>query len=116
MSTFVGVLVTFYVVWCSLIKLSNVFFFSFLGISQSLPSTSYIKLIEVWMLFTMIYPFAEIVVLCIEDMLKAKQGAFINNADTLLNKTKDSLLHILCKVSGTFNKDQTNKKLNKKPR
>ena len=51
------------------------FFFSFLGISQSLPSTSYIKLIEVWMLFTMIYPFAEIVVLCLEDMLKAKQGA-----------------------------------------
>ena len=32
---------------------------SFLGISQSLPSTSYIKLIDIWMIFTMIYPFVE---------------------------------------------------------
>ena len=46
---------------------------------QPIPAKlSYIKLIGIWMLttllFTMIYPFAEIVVLCIQDVLKAKQG------------------------------------------
>ena len=46
--------------------------FSFLGISQSLPSTSYIKLIEIWMLFAMIYPSAEILLVCLKDAYKTK--------------------------------------------
>ena len=46
--------------------------FSFLGISQSLPATSYIKLIEIWMIFTMIYPFAETLLVCLKDMHKSK--------------------------------------------
>ena len=46
--------------------------FSFLGISQSLPSTSYIKLIEIWMIFTMIYPFAETLMVCLKDAFKTK--------------------------------------------
>ena len=46
--------------------------FSFLGISQSLPSTSYIKLIEIWMIFTMIYPFAETLMVCFKDAFKTK--------------------------------------------
>ena len=46
--------------------------FSFLGISQSLPSTSYIKLIDIWMIFTMIYPFAETVLVCLKDAVKEK--------------------------------------------
>ena len=45
---------------------------SFLGISQSLPSTSYIKLIDIWMIFTMIYPFAETVLVCLKDAVKEK--------------------------------------------
>ena len=46
--------------------------FSFLGISQSLPSTSYIKLIDIWMIFTMIYPFAETVLVCLKDAVKER--------------------------------------------
>ena len=45
---------------------------SFLGISHSLPSTSYIKLIDIWMIFTMIYPFAETVLVCLKDAVKEK--------------------------------------------
>ena len=37
------------------------YFFSFLGLSQSLPVTSYIKMIDIWMLFTMTIPFLEVV-------------------------------------------------------
>lgn len=33
---------------------------SFVSISQSLPTTSYIKMIEIWMIFTMIFPFIEV--------------------------------------------------------
>ena len=46
--------------------------FSFLGISQTLPATSYIKLIEIWMIFTMIYPFAETLLVCLKDAHKSK--------------------------------------------
>ena len=35
--------------------------FSFLGLTQSLPVTSYIKMIDIWMLFTMTVPFLEVV-------------------------------------------------------
>ena len=35
--------------------------FSFLGLSQSLPVTSYVKMIDIWMLFTMTVPFLEVV-------------------------------------------------------
>ena len=52
--------------------------FSFMGISQSLPSTAYIKMIDIWMIFTMMYPFAEIVLVCAKEFFKkravAKQG------------------------------------------
>ena len=36
-------------------------FFSFLGLTQSLPVTSYIKMIDIWMLFTMTVPFLEVI-------------------------------------------------------
>ena len=34
---------------------------SFLGLTQCLPVTSYIKMIDIWMLFTMTVPFLEVV-------------------------------------------------------
>ena len=34
---------------------------SFLGLSQGLPVTSYTKMIDIWMLFTMTVPFLEVV-------------------------------------------------------
>ena len=39
----------------------NFFSSSFLGLTQSLPITSYIKMIDIWMLFTMTVPFLEVV-------------------------------------------------------
>ena len=35
-------------------------FCRFLGLSQSLPVTSYVKMIDIWMLFTMMIPFLEV--------------------------------------------------------
>ena len=60
--------------------LQNIIFFSFFGISQSLPSTSYIKMIEIWMIFTMIYPFAETFLVCLKDWLKTSTGGLKQGA------------------------------------
>ena len=37
-------------------------YFSFIGISATLPTTSYIKMLDIWMLFTMVFAFTEILV------------------------------------------------------
>ena len=49
--------------------------------SSTLPATAYIKMIDVWMIFTMLYPFAEIVLVWTKDFFKkravSKQGMCI---------------------------------------
>ena len=46
--------------------------FSFLGLSQSLPTTSYIKMIDIWMLFTMTIPFLEVIQHTTKEVLKGE--------------------------------------------
>ena len=41
-----------------------------MGLSQSLPVTSYIKMIDIWMLFTMIIPFLEVVLHTTHEVFK----------------------------------------------
>ena len=45
-------------------------FCSFLGLSQGLPVTSYIKMIDIWMLFTMTIPFLEVVLHTTNEVFK----------------------------------------------
>ena len=45
--------------------------FSFIGISQSVLATSYVKWIDVWMIFTMIVPFLEVMTIL------AKEGKIV---------------------------------------
>ena len=40
----------------------------FLGLSQSLPVTSYVKMIDIWMLFTMTIPFLEVALHTINEV------------------------------------------------
>ena len=46
------------------------YFCRFLGLSQSVPVTSYIKMVDIWMLFTMTIPFLEVVYLSSNEMIK----------------------------------------------
>ena len=48
-------------------------FFSFMGISQSLPMTGYIKMIDIWMIFTMSYPFVVITLHCLQMVSVEKE-------------------------------------------
>ena len=45
-----------------------------MGLSQTLPVTSYFKMIDIWMLFTMTVPFLEVVLHTSKEMFK-KSGA-----------------------------------------
>ena len=48
----------------------KMFFCRFLGLSQSVPVTSYIKMVDIWMLFTMTIPFLEVVYHTSNEMSK----------------------------------------------
>ena len=45
-------------------------FSSFIGISQTLPTTSYIKMIDVWMIFTMLFLFLEVSLHACKEVLR----------------------------------------------
>ena len=45
-----------------------------MGLSETLPVTSYFKMIDIWMLFTMTVPFLEVVLHTTKEVLK-KSGA-----------------------------------------
>ena len=43
---------------------------SFMGISQSLPQTGYVKMVDIWMIFIMSYPFFVIFCHCGKEVLR----------------------------------------------
>ena len=45
-----------------------------MGLAQSLPVTSYIKMIDIWMLFTMTVPFLEVVLHTTNEVFKRSPG------------------------------------------
>ena len=69
--TVILVLATLYV-FISEISSIHSFFFSFIGISQSLPTTSYVKIIDIWMIATMSFPFIEVFLHTYKEMLRTK--------------------------------------------
>ena len=46
-----------------------------MGLAQSLPVTSYIKMIDIWMLFTMTVPFLEVVLHTTNEVFKRPPGS-----------------------------------------
>ena len=47
-----------------------------MGLSQTLPVTSYFKMIDIWMLFTMTVPFLEVVVHTSKEVFTKSRTAF----------------------------------------
>ena len=56
-----------------------------MGLSQSLPVTSYIKMIDIWMLFTMTIPFLEVVLHTTHEVFKNKRTSKIVPETRVLN-------------------------------
>ena len=53
-----------------------------MGISQSLPMTGYIKMIDIWMIFTISYPFIVITLQCLKDVAEDRERRIINVEST----------------------------------
>ena len=51
----------------------------FISVSNNLPKTSYIKMIDIWLLFNLIKPFNDILVTTYMDSLKVDDGREINH-------------------------------------
>ena len=65
---------------------------SFIGVSQSLPMTAYIKMIDIWMIFTMMYPFCVVTLYSVMEFLREddlnKPVLFMRGTKILRSKKK----------------------------
>ena len=60
-----------------------------MGLAQSLPVTSYIKMIDIWMLFTMTVPFLEVVLHTTNEVFKRPMRTdfgFVKRVDVVRTK------------------------------
>ena len=56
-----------------------------MGISDSLPMTGYIKMIDIWMIFTISYPFTVITLHCLKEVAEDRGTRRINVETTGCN-------------------------------
>ena len=60
-----------------------------MGISDSLPMTGYIKMIDIWMIFTISYPFTVITLHCLKEVAEDRGTRRINVETTGCNTSKE---------------------------
>ena len=53
----------------------------FINVSNNLPKTSYMKMIDVWLLFNLLYPFLAVLLHTYMDILRNQEETEMNNAD-----------------------------------
>ena len=53
----------------------------FINVSNNLPKTSYMKMIDVWLLFNLLYPFLVVLLHTYMDTLRNQEETGMNNAD-----------------------------------
>lgn len=64
-----------------------------MGISTLLPSTGYIKMIDIWMIFTMAYPFFIISLHCLQEVVLT---VYIHSPFTLFILVEQRFQEALC--------------------
>ena len=60
---------------------------SFIGISNSLPTTSYVKMIDVWMIVSMVLPFCEIIFIAGKDVYQSRIANGEKNIQNIVYNT-----------------------------
>ena len=61
----------------------------FISISNSLPKTSYMKMVDVWLLFNLLYPFLVVLLHTYMDTLRSEEGEENMEQDTSTKTKKD---------------------------
>ncbi len=57
----------------------------FISISERLPKTNYIKMMDVWCIFNLFVPFAEVVINTYMDSLREEQDRLVNHHGRTIN-------------------------------
>ena len=50
----------------------------FISVSQNLPKTSYIKMVDIWLIFNLLLPFLEVLLHTYIDTLRNDEGREVN--------------------------------------
>ena len=53
----------------------------FISVSNNLPKTSYIKMVDVWLLFNLIYPFSVVLLHTYMDTLRSDDEAIVSDSE-----------------------------------
>ena len=77
---------------------------SFIGVTQSLPTTAYIKMIDIWMIFMMMYPFFVVSLYTLIEVLKNKKNKIQvkKAAGEWINKENQCNIRMIRMVSWTL--------------
>ena len=77
----------------------------FIDVSNSLPKTSYIKMIDIWLLFNLLLPFIVVLIHTRMDTLRmdAEEEDKVSNKDIQLKKSRDKKLIFWTKISLVYN-------------
>ena len=67
-------------------------FYSFIGVNQSLPTTAYIKMIDIWMICSMLYPFFVVFLYSILEVLKNKSNSVKTASDDLVDSDQKYII------------------------
>ena len=59
------------------------FSYSFLGVSQSLPATAYIKMLDIWMIFCILFPFLIVLLFAISEYFENQKNEVKSRANNI---------------------------------
>ena len=72
---------------------------SFIGISQLLPITAYVKMIDIWMIFNMVTIFIAVAILFYKELLRKKLSKVVTPRSGNYSTTYPILLTVSCSSS-----------------
>ena len=80
----------------------------FINVSNNLPKTSYMKMMDVWLLFNLLYPFIVVLLHTYMDTLRSDDDREINHhgKSVTVNEEneKGQQIQVSCKISRKKNK------------
>ena len=66
----------------------------FINVSNNLPKTSYMKMVDVWLLFNLLYPFIVVLIHTYMDTLRNDEEREINHQINNANEEPDSVIKV----------------------
>ena len=75
----------------------------FIDVSNNLPKTSYIKMVDIWLLFNLLLPFLVVLIHTRMDTLRMEEEDIVTKQDRQVKRSKNKKLDFWKKVSLVYN-------------